>query len=117
MGKVAVSAVTDTELGYLDGVTSAVQTQLNAKQGLNAKLTDIAGLSVTADNFIVGDGSNFTLKTPAQARTSLNVDEAGTDNSTPVTLANVTGNYLTLSGQGYYSRNRSSFIGGNRCYK
>lgn len=30
-GKVAVSAVTSTELGYLDGVTSAVQTQLNDK--------------------------------------------------------------------------------------
>jgi len=30
-GKVAVSAVTATELGYLDGVTSAVQTQLNGK--------------------------------------------------------------------------------------
>lgn len=31
-GKVAVSAVTATELGYLDGVTSAIQTQLNTKQ-------------------------------------------------------------------------------------
>ena len=30
-GKVAVSAVTSTELGYLDGVTSAVQTQINGK--------------------------------------------------------------------------------------
>lgn len=30
-GKVAVSNVTSTELGYLDGVTSAVQTQLNGK--------------------------------------------------------------------------------------
>ena len=30
-GKVAVSAVTSTELGHLDGVTSAIQTQLNAK--------------------------------------------------------------------------------------
>lgn len=30
-GKVAVSAVTSTELGYLDGVTSAIQTQLNAR--------------------------------------------------------------------------------------
>lgn len=30
-GKVAVSAVTSTELGYLDGVTSAVQTQINNK--------------------------------------------------------------------------------------
>lgn len=31
-GTLAVSAVTATELGYLDGVTSAIQTQLNAKQ-------------------------------------------------------------------------------------
>ena len=30
-GKVAVSTVTSTELGYLDGVTSNVQTQLNKK--------------------------------------------------------------------------------------
>lgn len=30
-GKVAVSAVTATELGYLDGVTSNIQTQLNKK--------------------------------------------------------------------------------------
>jgi hypothetical protein len=32
-GKVDVSTVTSTELGYLSGVTSAIQTQLNAKQG------------------------------------------------------------------------------------
>lgn len=30
-GKIAVSAVTSTELGYLDGVTSSIQTQLNGK--------------------------------------------------------------------------------------
>lgn len=30
-GKVAVSTVTSTELGYLDGVTSNIQTQINAK--------------------------------------------------------------------------------------
>lgn len=33
-GKVSVSAVTSTELGYLDGVKSAIQTQLNAKANL-----------------------------------------------------------------------------------
>ena len=36
-GKVAVSAVTSTELGYVDGVTSAIQTQLNSK----ASQTDV----------------------------------------------------------------------------
>jgi len=30
-GKVATNAVTSTELGYLSGVTSSIQTQLNAK--------------------------------------------------------------------------------------
>lgn len=39
-GKVAVSAVTSTELGYLDGVTSAIQTQLNAKLGSTAQAAD-----------------------------------------------------------------------------
>ncbi|XCH78845.1 MAG: hypothetical protein WHF31_15185 [Candidatus Dehalobacter alkaniphilus] len=34
-GKVAVSAVTDTELGYLSGLTSAIQAQLNNKLGLS----------------------------------------------------------------------------------
>ena len=37
-GKVAVSAVTATELGYLDGVISNVQTQLNAKQATTAAI-------------------------------------------------------------------------------
>jgi len=32
-GDVSVSAVTSTEVGYLDGVTSAIQTQLTAKAG------------------------------------------------------------------------------------
>ena len=34
-GKVAVSSVTSTELGYLDGVTSSVQTQINNKADLS----------------------------------------------------------------------------------
>ena len=45
-GKVAVSAVTSTELGYLDGVTSNVQTQLNNKaasshEHKNGKVTPV----------------------------------------------------------------------------
>ena len=34
-GKIAVSPVTSTELGYLDGVTSGIQTQLNNKLSTN----------------------------------------------------------------------------------
>ena len=41
-GQVAVAAVTSTELGYLDGVTSNIQNQLNAKVGFTivASVTD-----------------------------------------------------------------------------
>jgi len=48
-GKVAVSTVTLTELGYVSGVTSSIQTQLDAKR--------------EAKTFTVGDGTNsdFTL--------------------------------------------------------
>lgn len=37
-GKVSVSDVTSTELSYLDGVTSNVQTQLNNKQGIEDEI-------------------------------------------------------------------------------
>ena len=62
------------EFSYLDGVTSAIQTQLNAKQPLDAQLTDIAGLTPTDSYFIVGDGTNFITESGATARTSLGID-------------------------------------------
>ena len=46
-GKVAVSAVTSTELGYLDGVTSGIQSQINAK--LSRSGGTMTGI-LTADN-------------------------------------------------------------------
>lgn len=39
------AGLTATELGYVDGVTSSIQTQLDAKQPLDADLTAIAALS------------------------------------------------------------------------
>ena len=52
-GKVAVSAVTATELGYLDGVTSNIQTQLNGKLS-TAPVTSVNGktgaVSLTASD-------------------------------------------------------------------
>lgn len=38
---------TAAELNFVDGVTSAIQTQLNAKQGLDADLTALAALATT----------------------------------------------------------------------
>jgi len=55
-GKIEVSAVTSTELGYLDGVTSAIQTQLDAKQAqpsegafANGDKTKLDGIATGAD--------------------------------------------------------------------
>ena len=47
-GKVAVSTVTSTELGYVDGVTSAIQTQIDAKQPADSDLDDLADGTLSA---------------------------------------------------------------------
>ena len=47
-GKVAVSSVTDTELGYVSGVTSDIQTQIDAKY-------DKTGGTITGNATITGD--------------------------------------------------------------
>ena len=57
-GKVAVSAVTSTELGYLDGVTSAIQTQLNGKQAsITGGASTIASSNLTASRALVSNSS------------------------------------------------------------
>jgi fructose-specific component phosphotransferase system IIB-like protein len=57
-GKVAVSAVTDTELGYLDGVTSAVQTQIDGKQAtITGAATTIDSSNLTANRAVVSNSS------------------------------------------------------------
>lgn len=52
------SSVTSTELGYLAGVTSAIQTQLNSKQAQDFLLDDIADLTdPNADRIMFWDDS------------------------------------------------------------
>lgn len=58
-GAVQASAVTRTELNYLDGVTSALQTQLDGKQPLDNDLTAIAALATTG--LIVRDGTGSAV--------------------------------------------------------
>lgn len=75
-GKVAVSAVTATELGYLDGVTSNIQTQLNKKlesapvTSVNTKTgavvltaTDVGAVSTTDVTQTLGTS---TTKVPSE---------------------------------------------------
>lgn len=57
-GKVAVSSVTSTELGYVSGVTSAIQTQLNSKQAtVTGAATTITGSNLTTNRALVSNGS------------------------------------------------------------
>ena len=57
-GKVAISAVTSTEVGYLDGVSSAIQTQLDAKQAtITGGATTIDTEDLTASRALVSSGS------------------------------------------------------------
>ena len=57
-GKVAVSDVTSTELGYLDGVSSAIQTQIDAKQAtITGAATTIDTEDLTASRAVVSNGS------------------------------------------------------------
>lgn len=96
-----VGSVSTTEFGYLNGVTSAIQTQLGSKQDQGDVLDDLNTLGAPASDgqIIVATGAGaFAYESGATARTSLDVDAAGTDNSTDVTLGG-TPDYLTLAGQ------------------
>ena len=58
-----VDSITATvaELNYVDGVTSAIQTQLDAKQGADADLTDLADGTLSAskvENAITSAGTD-----------------------------------------------------------
>jgi len=92
-GVLVVSSVTDTELGYLSGVTSAIQTQLGGKLSLSG------GTMTGAINGGGFQASNFADPSTAQALATKNyVDNAinGFAWKAPVKAASTAN--LTLSG-------------------
>ena len=91
-GKIAVSEVTDTELGYLDGVTSSVQTQLNNKQSSSAALSEFSELAHSDGNIVVSDGIRWTVENGSDARLSLGLGSIATQASDNVSI---TGGSLT----------------------
>jgi hypothetical protein len=57
-GKIAVSTVTDTELGYVSGVTSAIQTQLGTKLTASNNLSDVSSTATARTNLGLAIGTN-----------------------------------------------------------
>jgi len=67
-GVVSVSAVTGTELGYVSGVTSSIQTQLNNKLGYSTQAISSSGPISSGITYLVdtsGGALSFTLPAPA----------------------------------------------------
>jgi hypothetical protein len=82
------SSVTNTELGYVSGVTSAIQTQLNGKQATGNYIT-----ALTGDGTASGPGSAaFTLAT-----VNSNTGTFGSSTQIPVITANAKGLITALS--------------------
>ena len=80
-GNIAVSAVTSTELGYLDGVTSSVQTQLNQKAAKSHGTHVSYGAAAPAAAGTASAGSAATVSRsdhvhPAQTTVSGNAGSA-----------------------------------------
>ena len=95
--------------------------------GVDAAGTDnstAVSLATVTDNYLTITGQEVTASTvplslggtgatdAAGARTALGVDAAGTDNSTAVSLATVTDNYLTITGQEITSSTVPLSLGG-----
>ena len=64
----ALTAVSATELGYLDGVTSAVQTQIDGKQAVVANVSDteigyLDGVTSAIQTQIDGKQKSITVST------------------------------------------------------
>lgn len=93
------SAVTSTELGYVSGVTSAIQTQINGKQATGNYITDLIG-DVTA----TGPGS------AAATIANLAVTNAKIANATISLTAKVTGVLPVANG----GTNSNSTLSNNR---
>ena len=72
-----VTGVSDTEIGYLDGVTSAIQTQLNAK----AASADITELAQDAVGNNVGTGLSYNDTTGAISVTANTYDAYGSSST------------------------------------
>jgi hypothetical protein len=92
-----VTNVTDTEIGYLDGVTSGIQTQIDNKASLSgATFTGaVSGTSLTLSGDLTVNGTTTTLNS-----TTISVDDKNIELGSVATPSDATadGGGITLKG-------------------
>jgi hypothetical protein len=98
-GKIAASATTTTtEVGYLAGVTSAIQTQLNGKLNLTGG-TLTGGLIGTTGSFSSsGSGDTFTIGHTSGSGIALNITKGGNGEGLYINKTSGSGNAATIIG-------------------
>lgn len=103
-GQLVASATTATELGYVNGVTSALQTQIDGKQPLDSDLTALAGNTTNGlwARTGTGTGSARTLTGPAAGISVSNGD--GVSGNPTLALANDLSALEGLSSTGFAAR-------------
>lgn len=118
-GKVAASGVTATELSYLDGVTGAIQTQLNGKQAtIQGGASTIASSNLTASRALVSNSSGKVAASAVTA-TELGYLDGVTSNVQTQLNAKISGFTLLASGKTLNSSNPSftiSNVGGYKAF-
>lgn len=92
------AGLTSTELGYVDGVTSAIQTQLDAKQAGDADLTAIAGLASGGMIARTGAGTAAARTITAGAGVTVTNGDGVSGNPTIARDAPVITETITLAG-------------------
>jgi hypothetical protein len=98
-GKIAASATTTTtEIGYLAGVTSAIQTQLDSKLNLTGG-TLTGGLIGTTGSFSSsGSGNTFTIGHTSGSGIALNITKGGNGEGLYINKTSGSGNAATIIG-------------------
>lgn len=98
---------THTELNFVDGVTSAIQTQLDGKQPLDASLTALAALTTAANKGVYFSGADtpVTYDLTSYGRTLAGLADAaalksnlGLGSAAYLTSGTSAGNVVTLDG-------------------
>ena len=116
-GQVAVSAVTSTELGYLDGVTRNIQDQLNNKSGGVGTSTEdytTSGTSYGLDSNNKSRGSTSIVGTPNSEVFNLDTDSSTTNNLAGYNYSHAEGfKTVAAAGSSHAEGNQTATIGAN----